>query len=84
MKKVTAPDLGPIIKALQTAPKIKLTLDAALALQLISAIQLACRHPRFDGRVRQIVEEFARALSQRLPAECQPLTELGWDPENDV
>lgn len=53
---------------------------------LLSAVQLACRHPRFTGPTREIVERAARQLGAVLVANDQDLRmlfEMGWNPQFD-
>ena len=53
---------------------------------VMSAIQLACRHPEFDGPTREVAEGFARKLQERVavtPA-LQRVAAMGWDPEFDI
>lgn len=52
---------------------------------MMSAVQLACRHPDFDGPTRHIAEQAARQI-QRLIAPSGALAivaERGWNPDHD-
>jgi hypothetical protein len=53
------------IAALQ-ATEIPVMLDGATGLQLLSAMQLALRHPGFTGPAAQTVQKFAVELALRL------------------
>lgn len=61
-------------------------LDVATTAQLISAIQLACRHPQFKGPTRTKVEEVARELQAKisLTPRIALMLEAGWDQTMDV
>ena len=64
---------------------IMLEMGAGLAVGLIGTIQLACRHPRFTGETRRMVEGMARELQRDLEA-VNPafrLLERGWHPVFD-
>ena len=52
--------------------------------QLIAALQLACRHPEFNGSVRQTVEAIARQMGSVLTVndpDLRLLINLGWEPD---
>jgi hypothetical protein len=53
------------IKALAHA-KIPIVLDGVSALQLLSGLQLALRHPEFTGPASKTARDFAIGLAQRL------------------
>lgn len=53
---------------------------------LLSAVQLACRHPKYTGPSRPIVEQTARAMAEPLLAndpELRLLWEMGWQKRFD-
>lgn len=74
------------IEALLRLPPIRAQIDGFTALTLISAIQLACRHTNFRGQTREVVEDFARGLIERigLTENIRAVCEAGWHAENDV
>jgi hypothetical protein len=76
-------DVQTMVESLRHMQPLSLDLDPAVAFQLVSTIQLACRHPNFDGPTRETIEELARSISY-FPAELQPVIAAGWDPEHDV
>ena len=48
---------------------------------LLSAVQLACRHPKFNGPSRSIIEQAARQLGGAITAndnDLRVLFEMGW------
>jgi len=49
---------------MENHPGIELRLDAMQGWAIFSAIQLACRHPLFQGPTRQMVEAIARRLQE--------------------
>jgi hypothetical protein len=53
------------IKGLSHA-EIPIVLDGVSALQILSGLQLALRHPGFTGPARHTVRQFAIDLAQRL------------------
>jgi len=66
---------------------VHLEISKALTWQLCSAIQLACRHPSFNGPTRKSTEEFAREVLQALCAnnnDLRQLAEMGWHKQFDV
>ncbi|HWN95036.1 MAG TPA: hypothetical protein VNT99_08385 [Methylomirabilota bacterium] len=69
------------------ATPVVLQLDLGTAMQIISALQLACRHPDFNGGARETVEGFARdaqeSIGEQAP-EIAEFLELGWSEEYDV
>jgi hypothetical protein len=63
-------------------------LVAATPLQLwsvLSAVQLACRHPGFNGPTRKIVEEVARRIQNLVASDgaLAVIAERGWNPKFD-
>ncbi len=53
---------------------------------ILSTIQLACRHPHFDGPTRKIVEQIARQLGKVIVAndtDLRMLFEMGWQSKFD-
>lgn len=53
---------------------------------LLTAIQLACRHPKFIGPTREVVEPLARDFGNAIAAndsDLRMLFEMGWNPEFD-
>jgi hypothetical protein len=77
-------DVQMMVDALGQLPPLHLELDAAVAFQLVSTIQLACRHPNFLGPTRETIEALARSIAEQFPAELQAVIAAGWDPERDV
>jgi hypothetical protein len=60
---------------------LQLTIDWGVAWAVLGAIQLACRHPEFQGQARKVVEGFARYLQENItpgPA-CREIAEKGWE-----
>jgi hypothetical protein len=72
-------------RELQDRPVI-LQIDFLTALCVISALQLACRHPRFIGPTRQIVEQATRewAANMSVTPAIKAVLEAGFDPEHDA
>jgi len=65
---------------------IEWRLTKSMAWQLMSAIQLACRHPGFKGSVRDTTESMARHLQDALCAndnDLRQLAEMGWHQQFD-
>lgn len=53
---------------------------------LITAVQLACRHPHFNGPTRDIVEKTAKDMAAPIVAndnDLKMLLEMGWNPQFD-
>lgn len=73
-------------KALNTAPPIEFTIGRIEAMCLISAVQLACRHPRYTGPSRKLAEDVVRQIASAafngFPA-TKAVVERGWDPSYD-
>jgi hypothetical protein len=65
---------------------VSLEIDVNFAVQLISAVQLACRHPSFKGKVRDSVEAFTRELQEpvSLTPRIRLMIDAGWDQTMDV
>jgi hypothetical protein len=56
------------------------------AFQVCTGIQLACRHPAFQGPTRKASEAFARTLLQELTAndnDLRQMAAMGWHKEFD-
>ena len=54
---------------------------------MCSTVQLACRHPEFQGPNRDNVEKAARGIFELLTARypgLKTLAELGWNPDFDL
>lgn len=60
-------------------------IDGVRALQLLSVLQLACRHPQFQGPTRAAAEKFARLMQQQISVtkNLTAIAEAGWRPEFD-
>lgn len=68
------------------APDVFIQLTATAAWCLLGQLQLACRHPRNNGASRQVAEDVAHEIQDRLattPA-LRRVAEMGWDPQYDV
>jgi hypothetical protein len=76
-------DMAAVVHAIGCMPSLVVTLQPASAFQLISTIQLACRHPNFPEALREQMEGLATALGTQFPAAVQPLIEMGWDQSFD-
>lgn len=66
---------------------VRLDIPKVLAFQLISVVQLACRHPGFDGPTRANVEPLMRDLGRAISAndpDLRMLIEMGWQKQFDV
>jgi hypothetical protein len=52
---------------------------------LLSAVQLACRHPGFHGPARELAEQAARKLQNLVGVSpiLAEVAEMGWDPKHD-
>lgn len=65
---------------------LNLTITISNAWILVSALQLATRHPVMGQPLRQHLEHIARqlqaAIVERHP-EAEALLEMGWQPEHD-
>lgn len=74
------------MEALAAMPPVRCALDGLTAFCLVAAIQLACRHEKFVGPSREVVEDFARGLGERIAItpHLQQVIEAGWDPGQDV
>lgn len=74
------------VDALQMLPPIRMELDAVTAMQIMSTLQLACRHPRFAGEARETAERMARSLQEYLSVtpHVAEICEAGWNPVYDV
>jgi hypothetical protein len=72
-------------RKLTQGPNLTVELSPFEAWCLMATVQLACRHPEFNGPTRQIAEKTARRL-QAMVATTPPLqmlAERGWDPNYD-
>jgi hypothetical protein len=74
------------LKALEALPPIAVAIDGFTALFLMSALQLACRHPGLNGPVHETVYDFARGLHERISVtpSLAAVCEAGWNPADDV
>lgn len=71
--------------ALKDRPDLLIQINPVAAWCLASALQLACRHPHFDGPASQISGRVARAILSEIadtPA-LRTVAERGWDPAYD-
>jgi hypothetical protein len=61
-------------------------LDGLMMFQLLSALQLACRHPNFHGPTRDFVESYAHFLQRGISKTptLAAMCEAGWNPAYDV
>lgn len=62
------------------------SLPAAKLYCMLSAVQLACRHPNFTGSAREHAEEMANELAKALfrdDAAMKQLWEQGWQQQFD-
>lgn len=59
---------------------VGIRLNGCEAFQLLAALQLACRHPKFTGEARAFVENFAGGLQERISVSeiVADLCERGW------
>lgn len=72
--------------SLRHARPIVVELSPTLANLLVAELQLALRHPQNNGVTADLIETFARSLSEKLyelRPELREVLELGWDPEYD-
>jgi hypothetical protein len=70
-----------VLKLTQIKEPMRFEIDAFSWWGIISAIQLACRHPGFKGPGRVRVESLARKVGEILTAndpDLKLLHELGW------
>lgn len=68
-------------------PRVELMILPADAFYLMSALQLALRHPQFPVNVRRPVDRIAHRLVDllaELEPELRPYAEAGFDPSQDV
>lgn len=76
------------LAALKTMPPMRVQIGGVEAMMLLSALQLALRHPHFDtdGPVCETVEQFACALQEHVSATpgLAAICDAGWDPKHDV
>ena len=66
---------------IDVAKPVQMKIDIGVGMHLVSALQLACRHPDFGGIPRQITVRFARHLQDaisRCPQVAAALEE-GWN-----
>ena len=66
---------------------IPVELSVGAAISLVATLQLACRHPQFNGATREFAEGFARTLQARMGLLHPDLAaglELGWNPALDT
>lgn len=61
-------------------------MDGVSALQILAVLQLACRHPQFQGPSRATAERFGRALQKEISItkHLTALAEAGWHPDAGV
>jgi hypothetical protein len=66
---------------------LPLEINGVEAICIIGAIQLATRHPKFNGPSREIAEKFARdlqaAVVEKFPSAAMTL-HMGWDQNFDI
>jgi len=80
-------DAARVAAELSRVPEVHLQVDGMTAWCVLATIQLACRHPGHTGPTRKIVEQFARALQDRIAppdSELGRLAEKGWHGVFDV
>jgi hypothetical protein len=74
--------------ALQAMPPLRIQIGGVEALMILSALQLALRHPHFDqdGPVRTTAEDFALGLQDRVSVTpgLAAIAEAGWDTSHDM
>jgi hypothetical protein len=67
---------------------VSIETDGQTAVQLVSVIQLACRHRQFDGPVKESMAGLARQIQAALSEVGTPalawMLEVGWDRARDV
>jgi len=66
---------------------IHISLNGLEALMVLGSLQLACRHPAYQGMTRDFIDQFARGLAERLSVigpEIAAICEAGFNPEFDV
>jgi hypothetical protein len=64
---------------------VKFNLPVPVAFSLVAVIQLACRHPEFQGQTRDLMEGMAREIADVVAKRgpLKALMEAGWGPEED-
>lgn len=65
---------------------IQVECDKQTMFCVISTIQLACRHPNFNGQTRRVVEDWARQIGDAMTAndaDLRMLYEMGWHKQFD-
>lgn len=74
------------LKRLESAPTVDIELHPQGAIAIISAIQLACRHPANNGWTRENSEFIARQLMSMFPPDTaiRKVLDMGWKPELDA
>lgn len=78
--------LDAIARLFQDKQPVQVEMTKMQLWQIICTIQLACRHPHFQGPTRVEVEGFARQMGNILSAndrDLKMLLEMGWDPKYD-
>lgn len=71
---------------LQELPAFVVEIDGVAALQILSALQLALRHPGFPPHTMESVRNFAALLQVELAVteNLELLCQAGWNPAQDV
>jgi hypothetical protein len=75
-----------LTRVFQDEQPVQVTMSKRTAFCIIPTIQLACRHPKFCGPTRDVVEDIARKLGDSLSAndpDLKMLVEMGWNPLYD-
>jgi len=75
-----------LVELFKDPQPVQFEISKTLAWQLCSVIQLACRHPNFNGPTRKETELFAREVLQALCAnnnDLRQLAEMGWHKQFD-
>jgi len=75
-----------LVELFKDPQPVQFEISKTLAWQLCSVIQLACRHPNFNGPTRKSTESFAREVFQALCAnnnDLRQVAEMGWHKQFD-
>jgi len=74
-------------EVMQDETPLTVTISIKEAWLLVSALQLACRHPGLSGfmhrALKKIALQFQQAITERHPEARVPF-EMGWNPAFDV
>ena len=79
----TSPSVDALVQQLENHPGVTLHLDASVAFAFAGALQLACRHPAVDGKLKEQLVDVINRIADGMGGPVAAAIPAGWDPEQD-